>query len=193
VQSYTLTIATSIAPTVATSSPVIDWVPAFTNQFASNFRESSFVILAAAYVVAYLGVSRLMVLLARQVASVGLMFSLLITIFFAIAGAALPWIFQFWLFNYRNEGYTILQVTNWAWTLEETADGNIWNHWPSPVGVLLGALVIFLVNLILTAGEVAQVRIAAPQRVQDEQLTLHPVKPKRNSPWDDEKPASSNA
>lgn len=174
---------------VVQSSPNVDFsLSAFIEQLYNNSDEVTFVLLAAAYVVAYLGMSRLVVLLARQVATVGLVFSLLITIFFVIAGAALPWILQFWLFNYRNEGYTILQMTNWAWTLEETLDRGIWNHWPAPVGVFLSATVIFLINLILTAGEVSQVRLAAPQRVQDEETALHPPKPKRSSPWDDEEP-----
>jgi hypothetical protein len=174
---------------VVQRSPNVDLgLNAFIEQLYDHSDEVTFVLLTAAYVVAYLGASRLVILLARQVATVGLVFSLLITIFFVIAGAALPWILQFWLFNYRNEGYTILQMTNWAWTLEETLDRGIWNHWPAPVGVFLSATVIFLINLILTAGEVSQVRVAAPQRVQDEETALHPPKPKRSSPWDDEEP-----
>jgi hypothetical protein len=135
--------------------------------------------LLTAYIAIYLGLSRLVVVLARQVASVGLVFSLLVTIFFVIAGMALPWIFQYWLFNYRNEDYTELQFPNWAWTLVETLDGDITGH-PLVIFAVLGSAgVIFAINLGLSGREVGQSRVAAPQRVlQDDAASLPVMMPR---------------
>jgi hypothetical protein len=148
-----------------------------------------FMILATAYVAAYLGATRLAIMLARQVASVGLVFSLLVTTFFVIAGMALPWIFQYWLFDYRYQDYTPLQVTNWMWTLGETMDGNITSHPFVPVFVIGSGAVIFCINVVLSGREIGQVRVASPLRVQEEEAAKLPAfKPKKNSPWDDEEP-----
>lgn len=150
-----------------------------------------FACLTAAYVAAYLGATRVAVVLARQVATVGLVFSLLVSTFFVIAGMALPWVFQFWLFDYRNEDYTELQITNWAWTLVEAADGDLGSHPLVPLCVFGSALLIFGVNVLLSAREIAQVRTAAPQRVlEDDAAKLPTFKPRKSSPWDDEEDPS---
>jgi hypothetical protein len=55
--------------------------------------------------------------------------------------------------------------------------------------VLIGAALIFLVNLIVATKEIEQVRQEAPARVRQDDLELHPelapkeIKP--SSPWDD--------
>jgi hypothetical protein len=158
------------------------------NQFRV-FHVVWYSVMLTAYVTAYLGISRLVLLLARQIATVGLVFSLLINIFFAIAGTALPWLLQYWLFNFRQEDYTSLQITNWFWTLVVTASYDITDHPIVPIGVIGGAAVIFLMNLLLSSREIAQTRVAAPQRVQqDEAAQLPAFKPRKSSPWDDEEP-----
>ena len=146
-----------------------------------------FTLLQTAYVAIYLGVSRIIILLARQIASVGLVFSLLVVVFFGIAGVALPWIFQYWLFDYRHEDYTALQITNWAWTLGYAIEHDITDHILVPIGVLGSGLVLFGINMMLSGREVNQTRVAAPQRVQEDDAARLPVfKPKKSSPWDDE-------
>jgi hypothetical protein len=154
-----------------------------------RFGESVwFLILTVAYVDAYLGLTRFVVVLVRQKASVGIVFSLLVTLFFAIAGAVGPWLFQFWLFDYRNEDFTDLQMTNWFWTLIETMDHGIDSHPLTIIGVLGTAVVMRGVNLLLCGREVSQVRIQAPRRVIEEDAAKLPAfKPKRG-PWDDDEP-----
>jgi hypothetical protein len=146
-----------------------------------------FMALAGCYVDAYLGVTRLVVLLVRQKASVGIVFSLLVTILFVVSGAVGPWLFQFWLFDYRNEEYTELQMTNWFWTLGETMQNGITDH-PLVLTAVGGtAAFLRLLNLALCGREVSQVRISAPRRVLEEDAAKLPAfKPRKNSPWDDE-------
>lgn len=151
------------------------------------FKVIYFSALLTAYVASYLGATRLVVLLARQVATVGLVFSLLVTTFFVIAGMALPWIFQFWLFDYRYEEYTELQIPNWAWTLGIAMDGRLDNHMLVPICVIGSGLLMFGLNVLLSAREIAQVRAKAPQRVlEDDAAKLPAFKPKKTSPWDDD-------
>jgi hypothetical protein len=150
------------------------------------------IVLLVAYFAAYLGATRLLVMLARQVASVGMVFSLLVSTFLILAGMAGPWLFQYWLFGYQNEQYTELQITNWAWTLMEAAEDDITDHILAPIVVIAGGLLIFVLNVILSAREIAQVRTAAPQRVLEEEAKKLPAfKPKKSSPWDedDDEPA----
>jgi hypothetical protein len=156
----------------------------------SNFISTESLFLYSAgivcYVAIYLGISRLTVLLARHVASVGIVFSLLISIFYVLAGAALPLLFQLWLFDYRLESYTELQITNWCWTLVEAAEGKLGSHWLVPVFLAVGAALLFLVNVALATAEIAQVRAAVPQRVLEEIAAAAPAPKRKSSPWDDE-------
>jgi hypothetical protein len=49
-------------------------------------------------------------------------------------------------------------------------------------------LVVFLINLLVAAGEVEHVRQQAPQRVLQDEAELHPrpSEKKKRSPWDEE-------
>jgi hypothetical protein len=58
---------------------------------------------------------------------------------------------------------------------------------PNHAFLIIGTgLMIFLVNLVLTAREVEHVRLQAPRRVQEDEAQLHPqaVKVVKRSPWD---------
>ena len=51
------------------------------------------------------------------------------------------------------------------------------------------ALAVFLLNLIYIAPDLQQVRVALPQRVEEEELELHPAPlPQPTNPWDDVAP-----
>lgn len=147
-----------------------------------------FVTLAAAYVVAYLGVGRLLVLLLRQLGRVTMLLTFLVNLFLAILGIAIPLFFQAWLEGYSRMSYSMVQVTNWVWTLEEVADGNVLYFSFAPLVVYLAAAIIFLLNLLFTVYEVEQVRLATPDRVLADEQHLHPTRkdiPTRSNPWDD--------
>lgn len=148
---------------------------------------SWFCILMQGYLICYLGATRLVLVLARKMAAVGMVFSLLITCFFLLAGTAFPLILQSWLFDFRVGDYTEMQVTNWIWTLAEARYNSITDHYLVPLVVLPLASLIMLTNLYLAGREVALVRVAAPLRVQEDDAALHPVAIKKaSSPWDDD-------
>jgi hypothetical protein len=146
--------------------------------------------LLCAYVAAYLGVGRLFVLLLRRFLYFGLLLPFVIHALLLLFGAALPWFLQAWAFGFDDfDHYTVLQVTNWLWTLIEAGDSDILTTPSAPALVFLGAAVVLAVNLAVAAREVEQVRQATPQRVVQDELDLHPeraAQPKKPaSPFDD--------
>jgi hypothetical protein len=120
-------------------------------------------ILLAGYFVAYLGFSRLIVLLVPRRERFGLLLPALINVLIPLAGCALPFVYEAWRRNYSVK-YSLAQVTNWMWTLEETLDNG-----PTDARVMvlvpLAAAAMLVVNLMLVRGEIEAVRMATPERV----------------------------
>jgi hypothetical protein len=149
-----------------------------------------FSLLATAYVAAYLGVGRLLVLALRRVLYFGLLLPFLIHIILALLGAAIPTFLQAWWLGFANfDDYTALQAPNWFWTLIEAGDGDILADPAAPILVMLAAGGIFLINLIFAAREVEQTRQETPERVVQDEQEMHPEKVKTvkepGSPWDE--------
>lgn len=143
-----------------------------------------FGVLLCGYVAAYLGVGRLIALWLRRHLYFGLLLPVLIHVLLLALGAGLPLLLQAWLFGFAEfEDYSALQVTNWVWTLIETADGNILADPAVPILVVSAGLVVFCVNLLAGREEVEQVREAVPARVIEDDLMLHPERvPKARKP-----------
>jgi ABC-type transport system involved in multi-copper enzyme maturation permease subunit len=146
--------------------------------------------LLCSYVVLYLGVGRLLILWLRRYLIFGLLLPLLVHAILVLLGIAIPIFLQAWVMGYAGFGtYTELQVTNAFWTLGETARGN--NPLIPPVALLVvgGAIGMLVVQLILVAREVEQVRQEEPERVQRDERQLHPEKHKMpekpSSPFED--------
>ena len=142
------------------------------------------------YVCIYVGLGRLILLLFRRIAPVGILFSFVCVAALAVLGVALPITFDSLLHGFEQLSYSVLQTPNWAWTLISIAQGR--GTLPAPevfVVLLAGAGVVLLLNLISAAREVEQVRAETPDRVQQDERQRHPVPAKgtgRRSPWDDE-------
>ncbi len=155
---------------------------------ANTLDWALFVTMSAAYVVAYLGTGRLIVLLLRQLGRVTMLLTFLVNLFLAILGIAIPLFFQAWLEGYSRMSYSMIQTTNWIWTLEEVGDGNMLSFTIVPFIVYIVAALIFLLNLLFTIYEVEQVRLVTPERVLEDELALNPVRKDtstRSSPWDE--------
>ncbi len=147
-----------------------------------------FMTLTAAYVIGYLGVGRLMVLLLRQLGRVTMLLAFLINLFLAVIGVAFPLFFQAWIEGTFRISYSTLQLTNWFWTLEEVADGNVLAFSNVPYIIYFSSALIFFLNLASAIYEVEQVRLATPERVLQDELELHPPHDDpyaRTSPWDE--------
>jgi hypothetical protein len=153
-----------------------------------NFDWLLFVTLAVAYVVLYLGTGRLIVLLLRQLGRVTMLLTFLVNLFLAVIGVAIPLFFQAWLEGYGRMSYSIVQMTNWAWTLVEAADGDLLSFSLVPIIIYCSAGVVFLLNLVFAIYEVEQIRLVTPERVLRDELELHPQNDdlqRKASPWDE--------
>jgi ABC-type transport system involved in multi-copper enzyme maturation permease subunit len=142
------------------------------------------------YVAGYLGTVRLCVSLARRFTTVPMITVFLMHVVVLLVGIFVPMAIlslQFGI-NAYDFSYGPLQLTNWWWTILEL----LWRGPTGPVGeiiplvvLLIGGL-IFLANLVDTAGEVEKVRTVAPQRVLEDDAAQRPVPvPKPKNPWDD--------
>jgi len=153
---------------------------------------AAFAITSVSYVAAYLGLGRLIVLVMRQFAPIGMLFPVLIQAFLAFVGCTLPVLIAAWWAGYARLEYSELQFSNWFWTLMEIADDNPMAITNAPFLVALAGGVIFVANLLFAMIEVDHVRQETPQRVVEDERQLHPEKfaqpTAKKSPWDDEEP-----
>lgn len=156
-------------------------------------RWSTFWVALIAYLAFYLGLARLVGAGLRAVRLGGGMLSVFVSyLVLVVMGCLGPVLLQAifrWLIGRMNDSFehTPFQFTNWVWTLigivenDDAAD-----NWTITVLVLCSGLV-FLLNFVLAAKEVEQVRLLAPTRVRQDDLELHPPPQpagKRN-PWDE--------
>ena len=146
------------------------------------------------YMVIYLGLARLIVTWLSRWYPTGVVASCAICVLLVAIGTLAPLTLQFSLRgSIAGAGeYTMLQASNVFWTIEELlSSSSISLAWPA-VPVLLGftALVVFGASLYASAAEIIPSRVAIPQRVQEDELQLHPEKapkpPGPSSPWDDQ-------
>lgn len=142
-----------------------------------------------AYPTAYLGLVRLIL---TPVKRKNLLLSVLLTALLALLGVAGPFLCQYLYFvlsgeiNYANFSYSPLQLTNWFWTVMEMAEGRLMSPELYALPVLVVAGGVLLLNLVLAHRETGRVRMLAPQRVQQDEMELHPEKaPGKRNPWDE--------
>ena len=141
------------------------------------------------YVAGYLGLTRVLVVMARQATPVGMLATFLCNVILIVGGVLFPLLIQALISwgNFDDFDYTPLQLPNWIWTLGETIDGPA-GGLPAYAWVIVGVTgtFLFLINLVVTAREVEHVRLQAPRRVQEDEAALHPqpARAAKTSPWD---------
>lgn len=147
-------------------------------------------VLEVAYVIVFLGVGQLMVRLARRISEVRLALSILFQILLLTLGCALPLAIEMSLDRGMVRGYSLLHITNPFWTLMHVgAGGSLPTDGELIVALVSGtAVLVFALNLPGVIREVRYQRVAAPQRVAEEDAQLealrHPPQPIQISPWD---------
>jgi hypothetical protein len=145
------------------------------------------------YLAIYLGLARLFGVASRALNMGGGMLGVFVAyILLLVMGIFLPLSVQSlvnWATDYTfgDFEYTMMQLPNWFWTLIEIGDNKLVISEGSIWLLLITAGIVFLLNFVLAAKEVEQTRIAAPTRVLEDELELHPLpKPAKKNPWDDE-------
>jgi hypothetical protein len=148
------------------------------------------------YVVAYLGLGRLVVMGLRKFTEVTMFASVLLHLLLVLAGSGIPTTMQWMSIELQNEPYSYLQATNPFWTLTYLIDFD-----PAPEAIVLmvvipaAAFCLLLLNLPSVVREMQLGRVAVPKRVAEDELELHPPpETLPQNPWDEpERPNSSRA
>ncbi len=150
----------------------------------------SYTICLTGYVLGYIGIVRLAVVALRRVTPVGLLATFLVQIIVALCGVLFPLLLQAIVSwgDYTTFGYTLLQLPNFFWTLYEVIERSSFGG--TELALIIGSIggVLFLINLLVAAGEVEHVRQQAPQRVLEDERQIHPqpAERKKRNPWDEE-------
>ncbi len=161
------------------------WLPGGPRRW-QPFDLGFFLIIGWGYVVAYLGLGRLLVTALRRVAVVTMLACVLIHALLLLAGSGIPTIIQLMSVDLRNSGYTLLQVTNPFFSLYEVAfDSQLTEIGNLLVGVPGAAICVLLLNMPGVVRELRQVRVAAPQRVLEDEAQLQAPPSAPSSPWDE--------
>ncbi len=118
--------------------------------------------------------------------------SFLIHVLLFLACCGVPVLLQQSISWLRSPNYTYIQLPNAAWTLSDLLDDDLTSmQWLTVVLIVPAvAACVFLVNLLIAAREADQQRIAAPERVVQDDLELAPppeLKPQ--NPWEEPEPA----
>ncbi len=137
------------------------------------------------YTLFYLGFSRLLVVGCTKIGlQASMLIQVIVQLLIAFLACLLPALFQIALerFDFDTIDYTILQAPNWMWTMSEAFDGGLENdhyffsfwgwHVTMPMVVLSAGIGMYLLHLFLAAKETEKQRLAAPQRVREEDAEL---------------------
>jgi hypothetical protein len=150
---------------------------------------AAYSVLGLSYMTIFLGVGLLLLRAVRRFAPTSLALSVLLQTVLMLAACAVPVVIQWSSPQWSQRGYTLMQITNVVWSMEEvlTAPGSAYE----PIlltYVPLAAVVVLALNLPGVLREVRSVRAAKPWRVAEEdaqQTALrHPAVPVPISPWD---------
>lgn len=149
-----------------------------------------FVGLCVCYMAIYLGVGLLVLRLLRRYARVDVLFAVLLYGLMVLAGCGLPPLVQELSAQWRREGYTLWQITNFVWTLEYVTESAAWSSRTIDLLLVLlplAAIGVLALNLPTIVREVLYVRVPKPARVAEEDAALGPPPPPppKASPWDE--------
>jgi hypothetical protein len=151
-----------------------------------QFEYSSFVVLGWSYVVAYLGLGRLVVAMLRRFTVVTMFAGVLLYSLLLLAGSGIPTSVQWMSLALQNEPYSYLQITNPFWTLSYVEGNASVPEIDVLMSVIPAAAVCMLfLNLPGLVREMRQVRTPLPTRIAEDEAELHPPPEKPiQSPWD---------
>ncbi|NLE37732.1 MAG: hypothetical protein GX621_06880 [Pirellulaceae bacterium] len=145
----------------------------------------------------FLGLCLWLIRLIRRFSPVGIMTAVLLEGLLVMLFSGIPAIIHMMSPTYHGQDYSFMQIISPVWTLGHIIDKGLP---PNETVALLtvvpvAALLMLLLNVPGLARELAYVRIAAPERVveEDEELASRQSSPEpiRTSPWDDQPIATS--
>lgn len=144
--------------------------------------------LLTAYVVLYLGLGRFLILGLRRVTEVSALGGFLLQVLCALAGSGLPFVVDTLSDRIRVTDAAWISVTSPLWNTPRVLNGSVSSDRELTLLFTVGALslAVALVNLALASHEARQLRVAAPQRVREDDLELNPTPESQpTNPWGD--------
>jgi hypothetical protein len=189
---FMLVVSAMLAALVA--SVLVGWLVPLVSLGSSPLPPAAllwhFALVAGAYVVVFVGWTRLLVGFWRRLAHVSWSVPLLVSIVLISLAAGVPYVLQLMSREFRDSGYTLLQITNPLWSLEALAGDQLTPLDRTMLLVMVPgfAAIVFLLNMPQVLREVQFVRIAKPQRLVQEELVeaslSEPAASNPASPWD---------
>jgi hypothetical protein len=148
------------------------------------------ILLSWAYVVAFLGFGRVLIITLRRVTYVPMAAAFLLHLILVLTGVGGPIVINAMTpGNQFSGGYTLEHMSNPAWTLAEVYDGGASRTEREVLILVIPALAVaaLLLNIRSVATEIHRQRIELPSRVALEEARLHPPPVKGpTNPWDAE-------
>lgn len=144
--------------------------------------------LGICYIAIFLGVGRLLVAGARKIAEVSLLGCFLIHFLLVLGSSSLPLLIPALFGRNRPTGLISTYVISPGWTLSRMTNSMPTTSELMFVTLVVGgtAVIVLLVNLLITAKEIRQTRTPIPKRVIEDELVLHPApEAKVKNPWGD--------
>ena len=161
-------------------------------RFGPNWPDAVLVFggLCVCYMAIYLGVGLLVFRLLRKYVRVDVLFAVLLYGLMVLAGCGLPPLILGLSAQWRGQGYTLWQITNFVWTLEYVTESAAWSSGTLNLVLVLlpvAAVWVLALNLPAVVREVQYVRVPKPARVAEEDAALAPPPPPppKASPWDE--------
>lgn len=140
------------------------------------------------YAVAYLGLGRLIVYGLRRIAPFSMLGSFLVLVLLLLGGSALPVMMDSMTDSIRVARYPLLHYPSPFWSISQLREGmySKLEVLTLMITVLSTALVLLVINLIMAAHEMQQLRVARPQRVkEDDRLKNRTPEQIVTNPWGD--------
>ena len=196
---FVLALCGSLAAMILATGSIVavwqDWIPmeaylaGNSSRLTANWASAILIVgtLATSYLVAYLGFGRLLIQLARQFSRTEFLSSLLAHLLLVTLGCGLPPVIQGMAPKLRDQGYTLLQMTNVVQTLRVMIEKRtLIPETPILLTVVpLLAAVALVLNLPSIVRELRLVHLRPPKRVLEEDAALAaPAQPLQSSPWD---------
>jgi hypothetical protein len=139
------------------------------------------------YIVAYLGVGLLLVTALRKFATVTMLACVLIHLLLLLAGFGVPYAIKSMSLKMREADYSFIQITDPFYSLAHVGDGGLITD-AAVIGLIVPAVAIcvLLLNMPSIIRELRVIREAAPARVIQDEVELHPLPEEQpQNPWDE--------
>jgi hypothetical protein len=145
------------------------------------------IVIGWGYLVAYLGIGLILVSALRRIATVTMLACVLIQLLLLLAGFGVPYAIKSMSIKMRDADYSFIQITDPFSSMAYVGDGGLLTDAGVIALIIPGvAICVLLLNMPSVIRELRVVREAAPARVIQDEVELHPPpEALPQSPWDE--------